>query len=792
MLKYEFKKLFQSKLFVILFALLLLLNIGLCYRSAKEVAGSVTLEPEILEQLDAYNRDADAWNTEYARLGEVYDEYEKVSREAFEQAYAEYKKENPNATSFSYNFPAEKYFDSAFLADVSKYRDCYMAYRVLQELDSYEADIGRVVRAARMAQEDYLASGVSEQAYEYRYQGDLIRIYEVNALIEIEYEYAVGWDSYFAYTDGNVLMAILLTVAAVGLCIGEYRSGMLPILHATKGGRMRTLLCKLGVLLCVSAGLVLIFQAAALIVFGSLCGLSSMGNFVQVFEAYKFCPEIITVGEYLALSLGIKTLTLFTLGACIMLLGTLCKDYALTFVSSLGVLAAQFALYFFVSVEQFGSYHMLNIFGAMDTHSYFTRYYSLNVFGASVAFIPLLITVYALVAVTLAMAAGWMFCKTPGAGRKRKGIKLRLPATAVPLIGRTLIGAELHKLLVGNKLAIILAVLLLAKLLISSGTYVYQSSFTDSVYHEYMTTLAGEVTEEKLQYISEERKRIDEAGSDAKFSQMMEAHQSGKITSEEYAQYFNEYEYAQERTEHLKRIEGRRDYLQGLAEQGKEGHFVYDTGWNALFDGEFDFLLYALVLLSFAGVFADEYRAGAYQILRPSKRGRAGVLGAKYAAAALLALGVFAAFAAIDLGFVLLRFELPMWTAPIQSLPGFAALPDMTIAQGLIAWLAVKGAAYLLMAMMLLCLSLVTKSVLGTSITVAMVTLLPYFMRRFGMEAASGIDYTYLLDGTTFLQSFAQDTHYMTYLAILAAAICLLTLCALIKWLDLWPRKRKS
>ena len=790
MLKYEFKKLFQSKLFVILFALLLLLNIGLCYRSAKEVAGSVTIEPEILEQLDAYNRDADAWNSEYARLGKVNEEYERVSREAFEQAYAEYKKENPNATSFSYNFPAEEYFDSAFLADVSKYRDCYMAYRVLQELDSYEADVGRVVRAARMAQEDYLASGVSEQAYEYRYQGDLIRIYEVNALIEIEYEYAVGWDSYFAYTDGNVLLAILLTVAAVGLCIGEYRSGMLPILHATKGGRMRTLLCKLGVLLCVSAGLVLIFQAAALIVFGSLCGLSSMGNFVQVFEAYKFCPEIITVGEYLALSLGIKTLTLFALGACIMLLGTLCKDYALTFVSSLGVLAAQFALYFFVSVEQFGSYHMLNIFGAMDTHSYFTRYYSLNVFGASVAFIPLLITVYALVAVALAMAAGWMFCKTPGAGRKRKGIKLRLPATAVPLIGRTLIGAELHKLLVGNKLAIILAALLIAKLLISSGTYVYQSSFTDSVYHEYMTTLAGEVTEEKLQYIKEERKRIDEAGSDAKFSQMMEAHQSGKITSEEYAQYFNEYEYAQERTEHLKRIEGRRDYLQGLAEQGKEGHFVYDTGWNALFDGEFDFLLYALVLLSFAGVFADEYRAGAYQILRPSKRGRAGVLCAKYAAAALLALGVFAAFAAIDLAFVLLRFELPMWTAPLQSLPGFAALPDMTIAQGLIAWLAVKGAAYLLMAMMLLCLSLVTKSVLGTSITVAMVTLLPYFMRRFGMEAASGIDYTYLLDGTTFLQSFAQDTHYMTYLTILAAVICLLTLLGFVKWMGRGVRGR--
>lgn len=790
MLKYEFKKLFQSKLFVILFALLLLLNIGLCYRSAKEAAGSVTIEPEILEQLDAYNRDSDAWNSEYARLGKVNEEYERVSREAFEQAYAEYKKENPNATSFSYNFPAEEYFDSAFLADISKYRDCYMAYRVLQELDSYEADVGRVVRAARMAQEDYLASGVSEQAYEYRYQGDLIRIYEVNALIEIEYEYAVGWDSYFAYTDGNVLMAILVTVAAVGLCIGEYTSGMLPILHATKGGRVRTVLYKLGVLLCVCAGVVLVFSAVPLVLYGSMCGFSSLGNFVQVFEAYKFCPEIITVGEYLLFSLGLKTLVLFALSACIMLLGTLCKDYALTFVASLGVVAAQFALYFFVSVEQFGSYHMLNMFTAMDTHSYFTRYYSLNVFGASVAFIPLLITVYALVAVTLAMAAGWMFCKTPGAGRKRKGIKLRLPATAVPLVSRTLIGAELHKLLVGHKLAIIIAAVLIAKLLISSGTYVYQSSFTDSVYHEYMTTLAGEVTEEKLQYIEEERERIDEAGSDAKFSQMMEAHQSGKITSEEYAQYFNEYEYAQERTEHLKRIESRRDYLQGLAEQGKEGQFVYDTGWNALFKGEFDFLLYALVLLSFAGVFADEYRRGAYQILRPSKRGRAGVLCAKYTAAALLTLGVFAAFAAIDLGFVLLRFELPMWTAPIQSLPGFAALPDMTIAQGLIAWLAVKCMAYLLMALMLLCLSLVTKSVLSTSITVVMVTLLPYFMRRFGMEIADGVDYTYMLDGTSFLQSAAHNASYVKYVVVLAAVICLLTLLGFVKWMGRGVRGR--
>ena len=132
-----------------------------------------------------------------------------------------------------------------------------------------------------------------------------------------------------------------------------------------------------------------------------------------------------------------------------------------------------------------------------------------------------------------------------------------------------------------------------------------------------------------------------------------------------------------------------------------------------------------------------------------------------------------------------------MWTAPIQSLPGFAAMPDMTIAQGLIAWLAVKGAAYLLMAMMLLCLSLVTKSVLATSITVAMITLLPYFMRRFGMEIANGVDYTYMLDGTSFMQWAAYDASYVKYVAVLAAVICVLTLVGAFKWQGLLQRKRK-
>ena len=767
MFRYECKKLISNKFILGLFILLFLLNALLSYSEAKHDPAT-DLSEDVLAALEAYNDDPEAWKTEYDRLTTYYNE---VFLPEKEQAMKEFFEKNPNANSYTWENTEES----------QKYWDYFTAQRYMSELDSYPKDLKRVVKAAIIAKEDYLASGVTENDYEYKYQSDIEYIYEVNSLIPIDYEYAVGWDEYHAYTSGNVLLVMLMLVLAPGLCIEEFSSGMYPILHATKKGRLHTFLCKLGALALFTTLAVVLFTATTMVFYGASYGFSSLGNFVQVFEDFKFCPEIITVGELLAISVLTKILVLFALGTLIMLLSVFIKKYALTFVASLGAVAVNFVLYFFISLEQTGSFDMLNLFTVMDTKTAYTRYYSLNVFEESVPYIPLSIGLFAVLAVAFAALSAFAFCRTQGAVKIKTKKPIKLPARAIPMPCRTLFGAEMGKLLLANKFIIIVAVVLLAKGFIATETFTYTESFTDSVYKEYMTTLSGELTEDKLAYMEEERNRIDAAKNG--FNQVVADYHQGKISQQEYLAFVDEYDYAKDRDSHFARIEARRDYILSLQAQGKDAHFVYDTGWNALFNQGFDYLLYGLVLLLFAGVFANEIRGGIHNILKATGKGRWRLFLAKYAAVLTLATLLFAAFTAIDLTAAMKSFEFPAWDAPVQSLTMFGSQPSMTVAQFVALWIAVKWMAVVLLVTALTGISLLSGKVLNTMAIVATATLMPFLLRRFGLAVAQYFDFTYLLEGTSFLTTAASSGLYLTLtVAVLVAAITILTWLSKRSW----------
>ena len=769
MFKYECKKFISNRFILGLFIILFLLNALLSYSEAKHAPAN-DLSEDVLAALEAYNEDPEAWNAEYDRL-ETY--YNEVFLPEMEQARQEFFEKNPGAQGFMFDNDEHS----------QKYWDYFTAQRYMAELDSYHKDLKRVVKAAIIAKEDYLASGVTENDYEYKYQSDIEYIYEVNSLISIDYEYAVGWDEYHAYTSGNVLLVMLMLVLAPGLCIEEFSSGMYPILHATKKGRLHTFLCKLGALALFTTLAVVLFTATTVAFYGASYGFSSLGNFVQVFEDFKFCPEIITVGELLAVSVLTKILVLFALGTLIMLLSVFIKKYALTFVASLGAVAVNFVLYFFISLEQTGSYDMLNLFTVMDTKTAYTRYYSLNVFEESVPYIPLSIGLFAVLALAFAALSAFAFCRTQGAVKRWNKTKkpIKLPARAIPMPCRTLFGAEMGKLLLANKFIIIVAVVLLAKGFIAAETFTYTESFTDSVYKEYMTTLSGELTEEKLAYMEAERNRIDTAKNG--YNQVLADYYQGKVSQSDYLAFLEEYDYAKDRDSHFARIEARRDYILSLQAQGKDAHFVYDTGWNALFNQGFDYLLYGLVLLLFAGVFANEIRGGIHNILKATGKGRWRLFLSKYAAVLTLATLLFAAFTAIDLAAAMKSFEFPAWDASVQSLTMFGSQPSMTVAQFVALWIAVKWLAVVLLVTALTGISLLSGKVLNTMAIIATVTLMPFLLRRFGLAVAQYFDFTYLLEGTSFLTTAASSALYLTLtVAVLAAAITILTWLSKRSW----------
>ena len=765
MLLYECKKILANRFLLLLCGILLLLNALLSYNQAKHE--EIVDEHGMVDVLKAYEADPISWEKEYKEL----QKHHEIFMAQKMDEYTEFLKENPGATDYTWE-PDDTEIKYGFYTSAKKW---------LSRIDAYPKEINRIVKAAKIEQEDYLAAGVSEEDYEYKYQTDIILIYSVNSIIPLRYEYQRGWDEYHAYTSGNVLLVMLMLVLAPGLFIEEFSSGMYPILHATKKGRLHTFLNKLGALALFTTLAVVLFTATTLAFYGASYGFSSLGNFVQVFEDFKFCPEIITVGELLAVSVLTKILVLFALGTLIMLLSVFIKKYALTFVASLGAVALNFVLYFFISLEQTGSFDMLNLFTVMDTKTAYTRYYSLNVFEESVPYIPLSIGLFAVLAIVFAALSAFAFCRTQGAVKIKTKKPIKLPARAIPMPCRTLFGAEMGKLLLANKFIIIVVVVLLAKGFIAAETFTYTESFTDSVYKEYMVLLEGEITDGKLAYMEAERDRIDTAKNS--FNQVVADYHQGKITQQEYLAFVDEYDYAKDRDSHFARIEARRDYILSVQAAGKDSYFVYDTGWNTLFSQGFDYLLYGLVLLLFAGVFANEIRGGIHNILKATGKGRWRLFLAKYAAVLTLATVLFAAFTAIDLNAAMKSFEFPAWDAPVQSLTMFGSQPSMTVAQFVALWIAVKWLAVVLLVTALTGISLLSGKVLNTMAIVATITLMPFLLRRFGLVVAQYFDFTYLLEGTSFLTTAASSGLYLTLtVAVLAAAITILTWLAKQMW----------
>ena len=107
----------------------------------------------------------------------------------------------------------------------------------------------------------------------------------------------------------------------------------------------------------------------------------------------------------------------------------------------------------------------------------------------------------------------------------------------------------------------------------------------------------------------------------------------------------------------------------------------------------------------------------------------------------------------------------------------------MTVAQFVALWIAVKWLAVVLLVTALTGISLLSGKVLNTMAIVATVTLMPFLLRRFGLTVAQYFDFTYLLEGTSFLTTAAGSALYLTLtVAVLAAAITILTWLAKQMW----------
>lgn len=296
-----------------------------------------------------------------------------------------------------------------------------------------------------------------------------------------------------------------------------------------------------------------------------------------------------------------------------------------------------------------------------------------------------------------------------------------------------------------EKVFILVAVLIMIKLIYCIAVP-YSTSYADNLYYEYMTTLAGEWTEEKEAYINHEIGYINDTLNN--YDDQFYQYRDGKLTGDEYSEYLSEYRYALARRDIIPQVKEHSEYLKKLkTDYNVEGHFLYDTGLNDYIFRDFDLFSYGCVLLHCCQIFMTEYQtktsAGAFDtILRTTTNGRQITYNKKKHVSLLFAIFVILVNEIILLVRICTLHGIDGLHAPLCSIEKIGySFGNITVCNYLMLIVLVRVLAVLLLADLCMSISLVLKKRMWTYGAVILVTALPHILTDFGIYGCKFFDY---------------------------------------------------
>lgn len=552
-----------------------------------------------------------------------------------------------------------------------------------------------------------------------------------------------------AFMDFSITDYLLLAVLVL-ICISfldERKKGLWHIVHALPNGRLRLALQRSGILFGVSVvSVVLLYGSNLLTGFSIYGGVNDLGCAVQSVEMLGKMPVNCTVGEFLFMYLLFKIGAAFLVALLMWLIFSAVNNVKYTLLITLGLLAGEYSLYTFLPVQSgLNIFKYFNIFTYITASDLYTNYLNIDLFGYPVgirevsqyACLPLIVIVAAVCIV--------IHChKRPAAGKDLLGrfIYGINRITDWFLCRLHLLGMELHKTLFIQKGVFILVLFLY---LVSGLTYTVNipvSSTTDAAARQYVSELAGEITDDTLQKIADIEAELDTAIT--AHEKAKQQYENGEMEYPQYDVFARAAETAQTKKEALLTVQNRIEELMLL---GKEKGF---TPWlieDSTYEGTYGetakpnqnrIALVALltVALLLAGSVAYETQSGINYLLISTLNGRKKLLRIKFSLAAILTTVVWAIAYGLEFRAFLGVADTGTFAAAVQNLSMLENFPiRCNIGVFLAGMYLFRWLALFTCAMLTMLISSCVKKVEIAYITVCGVILLPSVLYLFmGLE----------------------------------------------------------
>lgn len=780
MFKNEWRKVFGSRLVVLSVFIFFLINACVCYFQTKPNSKKLP-DDAIADFFEIYLSDESKMQEEYLQMQDFLSEQECLWAEQMALGNREYEMQTWENKYAPVGFTDKQLFQCVISA--------------IEYAQNYPSKIEHAIKAAYIQIINSSAETIDSESYIYRYQAEIIQHYQnVYNQIKLTPEYVRGWNKYFSYDFMSVFVLISTVVISGFVFTNEYQLGTIPLIYSTKNGRLRTVLTKVSVVYGSSALLCILFCVETLLIINITTGLSTTELPIQSLSNFIYCPYVVTIKEYLLIDFVFKLLASFVLTTIAAAFSAGFCNYLFTYIGSLGLLGLDYLFFILRFPSGENLVRALNLMSISTSQSFLDRYRAVRFGNTPIAYDSVILVTYIVAIIVLTTFIIIKCCHSDTVKHSKTRINIYplpffKPKTHLCSASRaysvSLFAAELYKSTIATRFLCVVLALFLVKCFVTSSAFQSKNSYTDEIYREYTSTLAGPINNDKRAYVQNERSFITETLNN--YDTVSTSYKQGAIDLDTYRNYLSDYNYAFSHDEILKRIEKHIVYIDAIKTEGKEAWFVYDTGWLRLLTNEFDWSLYALIIILGSNAFASEYSsrtssAGFQQILRTTKHGRKKTFHLKSRTALLLSVVLSLVWSVIDFLAIMNIYELPAFNSPIWSIEYFANIEyTITIWQFLVFYVCIKTLAHTVLALLTLAIANIFRKSISAALFVTTLTLLPRILSILGMPYTKIIDYVDILEATPILLRNIEGATF-----VLSATIC--STCVLVFSKRMWNK----
>ncbi len=642
-MKYEFKKLFTNRLFVLTFLVLLCANCVIAYISAPDDKAWNNALATFFEDYSASPREYDKRYAEY-----------KTARDAIidKQIQAVLNGEDPEKHVFTE--PYTLYPDSGFTDGEF--------YAALYERDGYPDYYRETIRNILAENEKNLS--VVTDPFMKDYLNQVKNAYTPLTKLQLSGNMVSGWEEFFGYKTTAVFCIFVVITAAFVITNIDREQRMEAILFSAKKGSRYIIFQKLSVLVCVCALTVVLFELTAFSAFALKTVFSGHSEFLVSLDVYKLCPYAVYIYEYAVIRVAVRFAALLLLGMLFAFVSRVINNIFGVFIFGAGFIGINVLLKSIKNVSAGSLIQEISLFKLYDADSVFSKYISVDIFNTSV---PLYIFYSVLFAVGISVLVTFIFfiwrkSKWHITGKRFNVVTPRYTPC-------TLFGFEFIKLFRQSAVGFPVLAIIICKVLLCLFNAGSEIPYTEKLYKSYMHTLEGEYTQSTQRYLDEEKGRFERIFETE--ARLTVEYENGEISFGEYYAAKLTSQAEAKKYEAFCRAEAQVNRIADLNSKGVSAYIVYETGWNKLLFSSPDILLMLLVLVPAFAYYAED-KAGLRSISNTTAKGGKYILIRKTALCTVFAAICCFVFFALDAISVNCLYGLPYPDASDVSLQVFA------------------------------------------------------------------------------------------------------------------------